>query len=99
MTHEGLGEEQEGKAYDARLVRRLWQFVRPYRGVFWTALLLSPVYQVFSLVQPYLVKLGIDRYVLTDDAVGLQRVGIVFVVAIGGEFASYYGQQYLTMVM
>jgi ATP-binding cassette subfamily B protein len=60
--------------------------------------LLSPVNQLFSLVQPYLVKLGIDRYVLTGDTVGLRRVGIVFVVAIVGEFASFYGQQYLTMV-
>jgi len=93
------GEEQLGKAYDVRILRRLWAYVRPYRRVFWLALLLSPVQQFFSLVQPYLLKLGIDRHILHGDAVGLRRVGLVFVAAIVGEFLAYYWQQYLTMVV
>ncbi len=73
--------------------------MRPYRLVFWTALLLSPVNQAFSLVQPYLLKLGIDEYVLKGDTAGLARLGWFFVGAIAGEFLSYYWQQYLTMVV
>lgn len=73
--------------------------MRPYRVVFWTALLLSPVNQAFSLVQPYLLKLGIDEYVLKGDTAGLSRLGWFFIAAIVGEFASYYWQQYLTMVV
>jgi ATP-binding cassette, subfamily B, multidrug efflux pump len=91
--------EELGKAYDARLVRRLWTFVRPYRGVFWGALLLSPVNQVFSLVQPYLLMVGIDRYVAAGDTSGLGRLAVVFAIAVVGEFASYYGQSYLTMLV
>ena len=93
------GEEELGKAYDVRILRRLWLYVRPYRGVFWMALLLSPVQQFFSLVQPYLVKIGIDRHILHGDAAGLRRLGFLFVVAIAGEFLAYYWQQYLTMVV
>jgi len=88
-----------GKAYDGRVLRRLWAYVRPYRGLFWVALLLSPVNQVFSLVQPYLLKIGIDRYVGARDLVGLRGLGTTFVVAIVGEFLSYYGQQYATMLV
>jgi ATP-binding cassette subfamily B protein len=80
-------------------VRRLWTFVRPYRGIFWAALLLSPVNQVFSLVQPYLLKLGIDRYVSRGDVPGLGRLALVYLAAIVGELASAYGQQVLTMVV
>ena len=61
-------QDEIGKAYDARLLRRLWEFVRPYRGIFWAALLLSPVNQAFSLVQPYLLMVGIDRYVAAHDS-------------------------------
>ncbi len=93
------GEEQPGRAYDARLLRRLWAFVRPYRGIFWAALVLSPVNQLFALVQPYLLKLGIDRSVQHHDASGLPLLGAVFIVAIVGELTSQYGQQYLTMVI
>ena len=91
--------QPDGKAYDARLLGRLWEFVRPYRLVFWTALFLSPVNQAFSLVQPYLLKLGIDGYVLKHDLDGLSRLGVFFIAAIIGEFVSYYWQQYLTMVV
>jgi ATP-binding cassette, subfamily B, multidrug efflux pump len=99
MATDIQGEEELGKAYDARIIRRLWGFVRPYRGIFWLALLLSPTQQLCNLVQPYLMKLGIDRYVQAGDAVGLRSLGLVFVAAIVGEFLCYYWQQYLTMVV
>jgi ATP-binding cassette subfamily B protein len=93
------GEEEAGKAYDARIIRRLWTYVRPYRGTFWLALLLSPLQQLCNLVQPYLMKLGIDRYVSRGDGAGLRRLAVFFVAAIVGEFLAYYWQQYLTMVI
>jgi ATP-binding cassette, subfamily B, multidrug efflux pump len=93
------GEEELGKAYDLRILRRLWVYVRPYHRVVWLALLLSPVQQLFNLVQPYLLKIGIDRYVLHGDAAGLRRLAWLFAGAIIGEFAAYYWQQYLTMVV
>jgi ABC-type multidrug transport system fused ATPase/permease subunit len=93
------GEEELGKAYDARLLRRLWGYVRPYQRVFWCAVLLSPVNQLFTLVQPYLLKLGIDRYLSRRDLGGLRTLSLVFAVAVVGEFLSQYGQQYLTTVV
>ena len=32
-------EENFGKAYDVRLLRRLWRFVVPYKRLFWLAML------------------------------------------------------------
>ncbi len=93
------GEEELGKAYDARLIRRLWTFVRPYRRVFWLALLLSPVSQFFDLVRPFLMKIGIDRYIARGDATGLMRLGLLYVAALIGQLLAYYWQQYLTMLV
>jgi ATP-binding cassette subfamily B protein len=93
------GEEAPGKGYDARLVRRLWTYVRPYGRTFWLAILLSPVNQFFALVQPYLLKIGIDRYVQESNVAGLRTLGFIFIAALVGEFASQYGQQYLTTVV
>jgi len=93
------GEQEFGKAYDARLLARLWTYVRPYRHVFWLALVLSAAQQGCRLVQPYLVKIGIDRYVERRDAVGLRGLGLVYLAVVAGEFATFYGQQYLTMVL
>jgi ATP-binding cassette subfamily B protein len=93
------GEVELGKAYDARLVRRLWTYVRPYKPIFWGAVLLSPLSQVFGLVQPYLLKLGIDGYVMRGDVDGLRTLGFFFAGAILGEFVSQYWQQYLTTMV
>ena len=93
------GEQEFGKAYDARLLARLWTYVWPYRHVFWLALVLSAAQQGCRLVQPYLVKIGIDRYVERRDAVGLRGLGLVYLAVVAGEFATFYGQQYLTMVL
>jgi ATP-binding cassette subfamily B multidrug efflux pump len=73
--------------------------VRSYRGAVWLTLLLSTVQQGFSLVQPYLLKVGLDRYVTAGDVAGLTWLGWLFAAVIAGEFLAYYGQQYLTMVV
>lgn len=98
MTVEDDGAPS-GRAYDARLLTRLWEFVRPYRGAFWAALLLSPVHQALGLVQPYLVKIGIDEHIRRGDVAGLGTVGLLFAAALAGEFLGMWGQQYLTMVV
>src|SRR5262249_25847848 len=92
-------DEQIGKAYDARLLGRLWQYVQPYRGVVWATLLLSTVQQGFSLLQPYLLKIGLDRYVARHDVAGLSHLAQQFAGAFAGEFAALYVQKYLTMVV
>lgn len=87
------------RAYDRRIMRRMWDFVRPYQGIFWIALVLSPLNQMFSLLQPYLLKVGIDRYVGAKDLDGLRSLAQLFILAIAGEFLSFYGQQYFTMLL
>jgi ABC-type bacteriocin/lantibiotic exporter with double-glycine peptidase domain len=57
------------------------------------------VNQVFSLVQPYLLMVGIDRYVGAHDTGRTRRLAIIFAVAVVGEFFSCYGQSYLTMLV
>ena len=63
MAQSGQQEEVIGKAYDLRLIQRLWQFVIPYKRMFFFTMLLLPVQQAFGLAQPYLMKIGIDRYI------------------------------------
>ena len=88
-----------GKAYDARLVLRLWTYIRPYQTWFWAAALCLPLISVFSLVQPYLLKIAIDRYLPAGDAGGLFWIAVIYALAMVGEFAFLYLQYYLTMLV
>jgi ATP-binding cassette subfamily B multidrug efflux pump len=60
---------------------------------------LSAIQQILSLAQPYLLKIGVDRYVGPRDLAGLSRLALWFIAAIVGEFLAFYGQQYWTMVV
>ncbi|MEB2284939.1 MAG: ABC transporter ATP-binding protein [Myxococcales bacterium] len=93
------GEETLGKAYDARLIRRLWQFIQPYRGIFWLSIACLPLNAACMLAQPFILKLAIDRYVTTGDTAGLGRTALVYAVAIVGECGFFYVQYYLTMLV
>jgi ABC-type multidrug transport system fused ATPase/permease subunit len=55
-------EEILGKAYDARLVRRLLAALRPHRKLVAAAMLFMFLSTGVDLVLPYLTKIGIDRY-------------------------------------
>ncbi len=55
-------DERLGKAYDARLTRRLLRYLRPYRGVFLATLALGLLLMALELAMPYVTKVAIDRY-------------------------------------
>lgn len=55
-------EEIVGKAYDARLMRRLLAYLRPYQRPVWFALIAIFFYGALQAVPPYLLKVEVDRY-------------------------------------
>ncbi len=54
-------------AYDGRLVRRIWTFVRPHRRLLFTALVLLPLSAAFNLAQPFIMKQAIDLAIVPRD--------------------------------
>jgi len=99
MTEETQQEEVLGKAYDLRLVRRLWYFIIPYKRLFYLSLLLLPLQQAFGLAQPYLMKIGIDQYIAGKNLLGLQTVMLCFLAALIGETVTIFAQYYFSMLV
>jgi ATP-binding cassette subfamily B protein len=61
-------EEALGKAYDLRLLGRLWHYVAPYRAqVVLTLLLFFPLF-VLELAPAWIIKVGLDRVILPELA-------------------------------
>ncbi len=91
-------DEVLGKAYDARLMRRLLAYLRPYRGAVAIAFVATLGSSAASLAQPYLIKLAIDNHVTTGQLDGLGRLAIAYAVILLGAFVSDYVQTW-TMQM
>ena len=67
-----------GAAYDARLVRRLWTYIRPQQRLIWISLGLLTVTSCARLALPYLVKIGIDEHIAPGNMEGFWPLLIGF---------------------
>ncbi len=70
-ANEAMHEEEAlGKAYDTRLLRRLWPYVRRYRSQ--VALTLGLVFPIFlvELAPAWIIKTGLDRVILPGSLEG-----------------------------
>ena len=92
-------DEALGKAYDARLMRRLLRYLRPHRQVVVVALAAIIGHSLLQLVLPYLTKLAIDRHILTGDLVGLNQIALLFLVILVASFVLEYLETYTMQMM
>jgi ATP-binding cassette subfamily B protein len=88
-------EDVLGKAYDARLMRRLIAYLRPYKLHVALATAAIIGHSALELVPPYLVKLVIDRYIPARDASGLSLIAVLYLATLLGSFALDYVQTWL----
>ena len=81
-------DEILGKAYDARLMRRLLQYLRPYWRAVAVALVAIIAGALAQLAQPYLVKIAIDRHIATGQLSGLGRLAGIYLAILIGAFVA-----------
>ena len=65
--HDHHEEEVLGKAYDARLMKRLMQSLVPYWPVVLLASATMILHSLLQVVGPFLTKVAVDRYLVTTD--------------------------------
>ena len=85
-------EEVLGKAYDARLMRRLLMYLRPYWRQVLVALAAIVSASTLQLAQPYLIKVAIDDHIAVGDTRGLGQLAVAYIAILVGSFALEYLQ-------
>jgi ATP-binding cassette subfamily B protein len=89
-----MSTHREGAAYDARLVRRLWDYVAPHQRWLWTSLGLLLLSSAFGLASPWLLKVAIDRFLVPGNLAGFGWLLAAVVGATLGELACRGVQAY-----
>ncbi len=100
-------EEVLGKAYDSRLMKRLLQYLRPYKWPVGISLVSILIKAVADVLGPYLVAIEIDRYLVpvprstpfdsflsADPYVGIAQIAAMYVGLIALGFLLDYLQTY-----
>ena len=85
-------EDVLGKAYDARLMRRLLGYLRPYWRQVLIALVAIVSASTLQLAQPYLIKVAIDDHIAIGDTRGLGFLALAYVVVLVASFGLEYLQ-------
>ena len=83
-------DEVPGKAYDARLLRRLLRYLYPHRRAVLGALAAITGHSLLQVAQPYLTKLAIDRHIVPGDLAGLGQIAAAFLLILAGSFVLEY---------
>jgi ATP-binding cassette, subfamily B, multidrug efflux pump len=92
-------EEALGKAYDARLMRRLLRYVAPYRGLVLAALAALSGSALLQLAGPLLTRRVIDVAIPDRDTGMIVQATLLFVAALVGQFLFTYLETLLTSVL
>jgi ATP-binding cassette subfamily B protein len=106
-----LEEEVLGKAYDARLMRRLLTYMKPYKLIVSLSLVFLLFDSLLQIIGPLLTKLAVDRYLVPshgpqtfpwlngwlsrDPWAGLSQLAGVYLAVVILGFAFDFGQTYL----
>lgn len=100
MTTPDIHEEEAlGKAYDARLMRRLLAYARPYRVLVVASLILLMADGMLQLVGPALTQRVIDSAIPRGDSRLVVTSALLFAATLLLQFCFTYGETILTSLL
>ena len=90
-------EERFGKAYDVRLVKKMWPFVKPHQALLWVSLGVILFTSAGALVRPLIMRNAIDAAV-AGQAEQLMRGGLLLAGVLVVEQVLGFAQMYAMQV-
>lgn len=100
MSAHGYHEEEAlGKAYDARLMKRLLGYVRPYRWIVVAAVVLLLLNSGSRVSLAFITQIAIDDFIGYGDKGGLLGVALFYLGIVLVTLTTSFGQQYLTQLL
>jgi ATP-binding cassette, subfamily B, multidrug efflux pump len=91
-------EERFGKAYDLRLVKKMWPFVAPHQALLWLSLVVILFTSGGALVRPLIMRAAIDDGVVAGNAEKLWQGGVLLAGVLVLEQVLGFAQMYAMQV-
>ncbi|HEX6982700.1 MAG TPA: ABC transporter ATP-binding protein [Balneolaceae bacterium] len=91
-----MSTKKNGEAADRDLLRRLYQFIKPYRWYVVLGIVLTLTAAFLGTVRPKLIQVAVDEYIRNNDLQGLLWIIMLLILALIGEFILLIVNTYLT---
>lgn len=71
-----------GDAFNVGLLKRVFQYVKPYRTIFIWSVILTILLAILAPVRPFLIKYTLDSYILKSNYSGLLQMTLIMIVLL-----------------
>ena len=89
-------ETNSGNIIDIKILKRLYEYIKPYSGRFYILICLTIVLGIVGPVRPLLVSFAIDNYIALGDYKGLLNIAIILIILITASGIFQYLHTYLS---
>lgn len=89
-------EKKSGQIFDLKILKRLLEFIQPYRRKFYTLVFLILLLAVLTPVSPLLIRYALDHYVVQGDYQGLTYMLIAMIALMVVQSVVQYFNTYLS---
>lgn len=71
-----------GDAFNFGLLRRVFQYVKPYKRIFGWSIVLTVLLALIAPVRPFMIQYTLDHYIMKDQHSGLLNMTIIMIVLL-----------------
>ncbi|NNC84613.1 MAG: ABC transporter ATP-binding protein, partial [Bacteroidia bacterium] len=71
-----------GKALDWQLLKRVFQYIKPFKRVFYLTVFLTVVLAVLAPLRPWIIQVILDKYIALGDYMGLVQMTFILVALL-----------------
>lgn len=87
---------KSGDIIDAQVLKKLYQFVKPYQTRFYFLVFLTIAMAVLAPTRPYFIQIAIDDYVAVGDSEGLLKIIYLLIVLLLLQSLVQFAHTYLS---
>jgi len=85
-----------GKAYDINLLKRVFKYVKPYKGIFTWSVILTIILAALAPTRPFLIQYTVDKFILNNDKAGLINFSLLMLGLLLVQTVVQYYHTFLT---
>ncbi|MFD2162495.1 ABC transporter ATP-binding protein [Paradesertivirga mongoliensis] len=85
-----------GKAYDINLLKRVFEYVKPYKKIFTWSVALTIILAILAPLRPLLIQYTLDKHIFTDNYEGLLNITLLMLGLLILQTIAQYYHTYIT---
>ena len=71
-----------GKALDWQLLKRVFQYIKPFKRIFYSTVFLTVILALLAPIRPWIIQIILDKHIALGDYMGLVRMTFLLIALL-----------------